>query len=143
MLKLFFAFVVFCYGSLALKVRQLRHMVPVSTCRIAQSIGNADANRQSARPVIVHIVSKKETRRDSHLATGSSAKRSTGRKYTTYKEAQSSNVLEKISDSPITTFFGYILNPTTMLLTIYLSSIGWSKVLWVQVKEMLNIFHFL
>ena len=49
-----------------------------------------------------------------------------------YKETKES-VLEKVIDSPVTSVLGFLFNPTTLLLGLYVSSIGWNKVLWLQV----------
>jgi hypothetical protein len=38
----------------------------------------------------------------------------------------------KVVDSPALKILGFLLNPSTMVLALYLSSIGWSKVLWLQ-----------
>ena len=54
--------------------------------------------------------------------------------YKEYKEDRVANTL----DSPVVKFLGVLLNPTSMLLILYLSSIGWSRVLWLQ--RFLSIF---
>ena len=55
----------------------------------------------------------------------------------TYKENKEDKVLD-VLDSPVLKLFGVLLNPTTLLLALYFSSIGWSQVLWLQ--KILNVF---
>jgi len=47
-------------------------------------------------------------------------------------------VIEKAVDSPLSKVLEVCFNPTTLLLAVYLSSIGWSKVTWLQ--QILKIF---
>jgi hypothetical protein len=35
-------------------------------------------------------------------------------------------------ENPLLRVFGILFNPTSMLVALYLSSIGWSKVMWLQ-----------
>ena len=50
---------------------------------------------------------------------------------TVYKEYKEDKVA-KVIDSPVLKVFGLLFNPSTMVLILYLSSIGWSKVMWLQ-----------
>ena len=50
---------------------------------------------------------------------------------TVYKEYKEDKVAEVI-ENPLFRVFGILFNPTSMLVALYLSSIGWSKVLWLQ-----------
>lgn len=56
---------------------------------------------------------------------------------TLYQETKEDKV-SIVLDSPIVKALQVCLNPTTLLLAIYLSSIGWSNVLWLQ--KILKIF---
>ena len=54
-----------------------------------------------------------------------------------YKEYKEDRIAEVI-ENPLFRVFGILFNPTSMLVALYLSSIGWSKVLWLQ--RILKIF---
>ena len=47
------------------------------------------------------------------------------------KEEKEDKMIE-IVDSPALKVLSVLLNPSTMVLALYLSSVGWSKVLWLQ-----------
>ena len=44
----------------------------------------------------------------------------------------------EVMENPLLRVFGILFNPTSMLVALYLSSIGWSKVMWLQ--RIFNIF---
>ncbi len=48
-----------------------------------------------------------------------------------YEEEKEDKMIE-IVDSPALKVLSVLLNPSTMVLALYLSSVGWSKVLWLQ-----------
>jgi hypothetical protein len=48
-----------------------------------------------------------------------------------YKEYKEDRVAE-VMESPFLKIFGFLFNPTSMLVVLYLSSIGWSQVMWLQ-----------
>ena len=48
-----------------------------------------------------------------------------------YEEEKEDKMIE-IVDSPVLKVLSILLNPSTMVLALYLSSVGWSKVLWLQ-----------
>ena len=56
--------------------------------------------------------------------------------YTVYKEADAggggSRMVNMVTDSPAYRLLGFVFNPTSLLLVMYFSSIGWNQVLWVQ-----------
>ena len=53
-------------------------------------------------------------------------------------EKDSNNKAFEVMDSPAMKFVGFLFNPSTLVLVLYLSSIGWSKVLWLQ--KFLSVF---
>jgi hypothetical protein len=83
---------------------------------------------QTEKPVILEIICKQ---------TATKTKARTTSYTTTYKENKEDKVSDAL-DSPVLKFFGVLLNPTTLLLALYFSSIGWSQVLWLQ--KILNVF---
>jgi len=85
--------------------------------------------KDTQKPVILEIISKK-------AATKARAKSSTSYK-STYKETKEDKVIN-VMDSPVAKVVGVLLNPTTLLLALYFSSVGWSQVLWLQ--KILNVF---
>ena len=52
--------------------------------------------------------------------------------YNVYKEEKENKVMDAISSTPVMNVFGILFNPTSLLLVLYFSSIGWSQVLWLQ-----------
>ena len=48
-----------------------------------------------------------------------------------YEEEKEDKMIE-IVDSPALKVLSVLLNPSTMVLALYLSSVGWSRVLWLQ-----------
>lgn len=43
--------------------------------------------------------------------------------------------MEKLIDSPVSTVASFLLNPTTLVLVVYLSSVAWGQVSWLQVNH--------
>ena len=123
-------FAVFQISS-CLKIRSLPKLDRSSISRWAANNENFDnltpnENSKINKRVVVEITTRNEI--TAAVATKSKRARRTG----VYKE-QKETAVEKIMDSPFSTFLGILFNPTTLVLAIYLSSIGWSKVLWLQV----------
>lgn len=83
---------------------------------------------QTEKPVILEIVCKQAATKTKARTTSYTS---------TYKENKEDKVSD-VLDSPVLKFFGVLLNPTTLLLALYFSSIGWSQVLWLQ--KILNVF---
>ena len=85
---------------------------------------------QTDKPVILEVICKQS-------ATATKTKARSTSYTSTYKENKEDKVSD-VLDSPVLKFFGVLLNPTTLLLALYFSSIGWSQVLWLQ--KILNVF---
>lgn len=88
-----------------------------------------------SKPIIIEILSKKT------LSDIGSIQKSDTRIVSSfdsvYQEAKEDKVVE-IMDSPALKVVGILFNPSTLVLALYLSSIGWSKVLWLQ--KFLSVF---
>ena len=83
---------------------------------------------KTQEPVIIEIICRQTAEKTKAKSMSYSS---------TYKENKEDKVLD-VLDSPVLKFFGVLLNPTTLLLALYFSSIGWSQVLWLQ--KILNVF---
>ena len=87
-----------------------------------------NAIQEAQEPIIIEIICKQTAEKTKSKSMSYSS---------TYKENKEDKVLN-VLDSPIFKVFGVLLNPTTLLLALYFSSIGWSQVLWLQ--KILNVF---
>ena len=95
-----------------------------------------NVNKNSGKKIIIEITTKTEivaaaTTSLPSTTTGSKSRKA--RRTSVYKE-QKETIAEKITDSPLNIIITIMFNPTFLVLAIYLSSIGWSKVLWLQVS---------
>jgi hypothetical protein len=84
--------------------------------------------QETEKPVILEIICKQTVTKTKAKSMSYSS---------TYKQNKEDKVLD-VLDSPVLKLFGVLLNPTTLLLALYFSSIGWSQVLWLQ--KILNVF---
>ena len=112
-------------GTSSLKLRPMNKQ-----SRQPFTIMKVDLNsmQETQKPIILEIVCKQ---------TATKTKAKSMSYSSTYKENKEDKVLD-VLDSPVLKLFGVLLNPTTLLLALYFSSIGWSQVLWLQ--KILNVF---
>eukprot|EP01041_Mallomonas_annulata_P001370 gene1370-2643_t len=85
--------------------------------------------------VVIEVTSKSKVQKKSLKAEGKQSV------YDSVYEEQvedQKNIIEKAIDSPFSKVLEICFNPTTLLLALYVSSVGWSKVLWFQ--RILKIF---
>lgn len=79
-------------------------------------------------PFIVEVIAKRSAVKSRAISTSSS---------TLYKESKE-DVVADVMDSPVSKIFGIAFQPITLLLALYLSSMGWSRMIWLQ--KFLKIF---
>lgn len=108
----------------------LKLLPPNKQSRHPFTVMKVDLNSvgQSDKPVILEIICKQTATKTKARSTSYTS---------TYKENKEDKVSD-VLDSPVLKIFGVLLNPTTLLLALYFSSIGWSQVLWLQ--KILNVF---
>jgi hypothetical protein len=93
--------------------------------------------KETAKPVIIEIVAKRSATKTKKAATKAKSRTASGYSQSLYKESKQDRVAE-VMDSPFLKVFGVLFNPTTLVLALYFSSIGWSQVLWLQ--KILKVF---
>jgi hypothetical protein len=93
--------------------------------RLLSLIRLMDKNPKQEKQIKIEIVARKEVA----VKKKETAKKRVG----VYKEVKES-VIEKAIDSPLSTVLAIIFNPAILVLAIYFSSVGWNKVLWLQVS---------
>lgn len=122
--------VLICLGFLLSETAALKLLPLDKASRQPFTIMKVDLNsmQKAEKPVIIEIICK---------STAEKTKSKSMTYSSTYKENKEDKVLD-VLDSPVLKLFGVLLNPTTLLLALYFSSIGWSQVLWLQ--KILNIF---
>lgn len=84
--------------------------------------------KDTSKPIVFEVICKKAAVKTKAKSMSYSS---------TYKENKEDRVVNLL-DSPVSRILGGLLNPVTMLLVLYFSSIGWSKVLWLQ--KVLKVF---
>ena len=121
-----------CIGSSsALKLEPLGRLTKRARATTLLKVDLSEGEGQVAgmdHPVVIEIVAKR---------TSTKARAASSSYSTLYKETKE-DVVADVMDSPVSKIFEIALNPTTLLLALYLSSIGWSQVLWLQ--KFLNLF---
>jgi len=93
-----------------------------------------DELARSEKPVVVEIISRKPVGQQQQNKRADA--KIVGAAYTVYKEqdagTSSNRVVNIVTDSPLFKVLGFVFNPTSLLLVMYFSSIGWNQVLWLQ-----------
>ena len=91
------------------------------------------------KPIIIELVARKEISSGKQTQSGKEIgrkKQSSLKSRATagvYKE-KGDTIMEKLVDSPISTLASFLLNPTTLVLVVYLCSVAWGQVSWIQVR---------
>lgn len=95
-------------------------------------------NSKPEKSIIIELIARKEIT-GKRLQSGREVgqKKQSGLKSRAsaglYKE-KGDTIMEKLVDSPVSTLASFLLNPTTLVLVVYLSSVAWGQVSWVQVR---------
>lgn len=87
-----------------------------------------------AEDVIVEVVARKPLSEGEMLGKAGGRAEYVGvvAAYDSVYEEEKEDKMIEIVDSPALKVLSVLLNPSTMVLALYLSSVGWSKVLWLQ-----------
>ena len=122
--------ILICSAFLLLQTTSLKLLPLDKRSRQPFTILKVDLNtiQETQQPIIIEIICKQTAEKTKAKSMSYSS---------TYKENKEDKVMDAL-DSPVLKFFGVLLNPTTLLLALYFSSIGWSQVLWLQ--KILNVF---
>ena len=95
-----------------------------------KDLSNEDAVR--AKEVVIELVRTTSTSSTSSPSSRRSAPVVGSNAYNLYKDQEEDRMVNALTDSPVLKVVGLLFNPTTLLLVMYFSSIGWSQVLWLQ-----------
>ena len=120
-------------------VSNLLSMQTDHSCRCGSSSSNHHHHTHSPpKPVIIELIARKEISSGKRTQSGKEVgrKKLSGLKSRAtagvYKE-KGDTIMEKLVDSPVSTLASFLLNPTTLVLVVYLSSVAWGQVSWLQV----------
>jgi hypothetical protein len=108
---------------------------PLNQATSALKVNLADLQGDNAQNVVIEVVARKVLDRSELLGKeGGHSTEYVGvvAAYDSVYEEEKEDKMIEIVDSPALKVLSVLLNPSTMVLALYLSSVGWSKVLWVQ-----------
>ena len=84
--------------------------------------------KETEKSFIVEVVAKRSAVKSRERAASSTYT-------TTYKETNE-DLIAKAQESPLGKVFGIAMNPTTLLLALYVSGLGWSNILKMMRKPL-------
>lgn len=87
---------------------------------------SALSKEDSSKPIIIEIITKSKFEQQKETTE------TTFTAYDTVYKEQKEGIVERVIQSPVAGIVQVLFNPTTMLLALYLSSAGWSKMTWLQ-----------
>jgi len=99
-------------------------------CASLKDLSEGDAAR--AKEVVIELVRTTSSSSTSSPSSRRSARVVGSNAYNLYKDQEEDRMVNALTDSPVLKVVGLLFNPTTLLLVMYFSSIGWSQVLWLQ-----------
>lgn len=126
-------FIINFYMGSSLRVIYSSTTIPRSKFQVAKAsfvLHNHIGMPDDDGSIIIEVVTRRRISQDSRIAKIVAYD-------TVYKEVQDDKV-SRVMDSPALKVVEILLNPLTLCLALYVSSIGWNRVLWLQ--KILKIF---